>query len=144
MLGVSVSDIHGYPLKPEGFEEPLFATAASKRSVMDHFLGSPWLRRASELRRGTGEAAHATREPIELRRFNDKLEIIRPHAPKRRCLWKRRRVVKVLDSWREVKGWWDEDSTTDRTLFRVLLSGGAVIDVAKERSRGWFLVGVVD
>jgi hypothetical protein len=53
-------------------------------------------------------------------------------------------VLKVLDSWLEVKGWWDEDSTTDRTLFRVLHSGGAVIDIAKERSRGWFLVGVVD
>lgn len=144
MLGVSVSDIHGYPLKPEGFEEPLFATAASKRSVMDHLLGSPWLRQASELRRGTGEAAHATRERIELRKLNGQLEIVRPHALRRRCFWKRRRVLKVLDSWREVKGWWDEDSTTDRTLFRVLHSGGAVIDIAKERSRGWFLVGVVD
>jgi hypothetical protein len=75
LLEVSVSDIHGYPLKPEGFEEPLFATAASKRSVMEHLLGSPWLRQASELRRGTGEAAHATREPIELRRLNCHLEI---------------------------------------------------------------------
>jgi hypothetical protein len=144
LLGVSVSDIHGYPLKPEGFEEPLFATAASKRSVMDHLLGSPWLRQASGLRRGTGEAAHATREPIELRRFNGQLEIVRPHTLRRRCFWKRRRVLKVLDSWREVKGWWDGDSTTDRTLFRVLHSGGAVIDISKERSRGWFLVGMVD
>jgi hypothetical protein len=144
LLGVSVSDIHGHPLKPEGFEEPLFATAASKRSVMDHLLGSPWLRQASGLRRGTGEAAHATREPIELRRFNGQLEIVRPHALRRRCFWKRQWVLKVLDSWREVKGWWDGDSTTDRTLFRVLHSGGAVIDIAKERSRGWFLVGMVD
>jgi len=110
---------------------------------MDHLLGSPWLRQTSELRRGTGEVARATREPIELRRPNGHLEIVRPHALRRRCLWKRRRVLKVLDSWREVKGWWDGDSTTDRTLFRVLHFGGAVIDIAKERSRGWFLVGVV-
>ena len=36
MLRVSVSAIQVYSLRPEGFEEPPFATAASKQSVMDY------------------------------------------------------------------------------------------------------------
>jgi hypothetical protein len=32
----------------------------------------------------------------------------------------------------------------DRVIFRVLLSGGAVVDLARKRSGGWFLVGIVD
>jgi hypothetical protein len=49
LLRVGISEIHSYPLRPEGFEEPLFSTAASKRAVMDHLLEAPWLSRASEL-----------------------------------------------------------------------------------------------
>jgi len=52
-------------------------------------------------------------------------------------------VVKVLDRWREIRAWWDEDAGVDRTVVRVLLSDGAVVDLAREGS-GWFLVGVAD
>jgi hypothetical protein len=39
--------------------------------------------------------------------------------------------------------WWDEERATDRVVVRVLLSDGAVVELARERD-GWFLVGVAD
>lgn len=147
MLGVEVSQIHHYPLRPPGFEEPLFPTAASKRSVIEHLLESPWLSRASELeRRGGGAAAHVLEEPIGLDEFEGRVDIVRLVGGRRRyrSSWRRQRVVRVLDRWRQVSGWWGEDRHVNRMVFRVLLSGGSVVDLARERSGGWFLLGVLD
>jgi hypothetical protein len=148
---VEVSEIHCYPARPEGFAEPLWPTPGSKRQVVDHLLGSPWLMRASELRVGTGQAARALAEPIELevRDGCRAAEVVRPadtnHCRRHRRPWRRRRVLRVLDRWREVAGWWEGERGTDRFLFRVLLSGGCVADLALERPSGeWLLVGVVD
>jgi hypothetical protein len=143
LLGIDVSEIHAYPTRPEGFEEPLFPTAESNRKIVEHLLNAPWLSRASELRGRTGEVAHALDEPVELDDSREQTELVRLNAP-RRCSWKRRRVVEILDRWREVGWWWDEDRQVDRLVFRVLLSGGIVVDLARERSGGWFLVGMVD
>jgi hypothetical protein len=143
VLGVSVSEIHGYPLRPEGFEEPLFPTNTSRRTIVDHLSEAPWLMRASELKEYGGESSHALREPIELRNSWDRIELVRPYI-RRRCSWRKKQVLKVLDHWREVRGWWDEDSYIDRMIFRVLLSGEAVVEIARERLGGWFLVGIVD
>ena len=140
---IEVSDIHRYPTKPEGFQEPLFATEVSKRAVMEHLLEAPWLSRASELEGCAGQAAHALEEPVELRNSGGRVELVRLQS-RRRCSWRKRCVIKVLDRWREVGRWWDEDRYVDRMVFRVLLSGGAVIDLARERCREWFLVGMVD
>jgi hypothetical protein len=144
MPTTSVSEIHRYPLRPPGFEEPLFPTAASKRAVMGHLLEAPWLRRASELGtelgRCAGQAAHALEEPVSLRVSGGRAEVVRPRTG--RC--SRRRVLRVLERWREVEGWWDRDRCKDRFIFRVLLSGGVVVDLAREKSGGWLLVGVVD
>jgi hypothetical protein len=138
----SVAEIHGYPLRPQGFEEPLFPTVESKREVMAHLLEAPWLSRASELPRGAGESAHATREPIRLRGAGTGVELVRPGRCRRSPT--RRRVVGVLERWREVRAWWDEEAGTDRLVFRVLLAGGTVAELALERQGGWFLVGMVD
>ncbi len=142
MEGMSVSDIHRYPLMPAGFEEHLFPTADSKRTVAEHLLKAPWLTRASELKGRTGVAAHTLEEPVELKDSHGRVEVIRPRGSKR-CSWRRRRVVEVLGRWREIESWWDEDLGVDRIVFRILLSGGVVVDLARERS-GWLLVGVVD
>jgi len=53
-------------------------------------------------------------------------------------------VVETLAHWREVGCWWDEEEATDRSVFRVLLSCGSVVDLARENPGGWFLVGVED
>ena len=40
-MKASVSQIHSYPLRPEGFEEPLFPTLESRRAVAEHLLQAP-------------------------------------------------------------------------------------------------------
>jgi hypothetical protein len=144
--GMDVAEIHAYPLRPEGFEEPLFPTAESNREIAEHLLEAPWLYRASELEGRTGGAAHALEEPVEVRNPPGGVEIVRLGEAKRRCRssWRRRRVVRVLDRWRRIGGWWDPDYHLDGMVFRVLLSGGAIVDLARERSGDWLLVGVVD
>jgi hypothetical protein len=141
---VTVSEIHRYPLRPEGFEEPLFPTAASRRAVLEHLLETPWLSRASELRERSGAAGPGKRreEPVELAKRSGTVHVVRPRA--RRCSWRRRRVVEVLARWRCVRSWWDPEERVDRLVFRVLLSGGPVVDLALERPDRWLLAGVVD
>lgn len=145
MLGIGVSEIHAYPSRPEGFEEPLFPTAESNRKIAEHLLQAPWLFRASELEGRAGGAAHALEEPVELRSSPGRVEIVRLVGSRRcRYSWRRRSVEKILDRWRRVDGWWNADRRVDRVVFRVLLSGGTVVDLARERSGGWLLVGVID
>jgi hypothetical protein len=143
---VSVSEIHAYPLRPESFEEPLFPTAESNRKIAEHLLEAPWLFRASELERKPGGAAHALEQPVEVRNSPGQVEIVRLFRD-RRCRsssWRRRRVEKILDRWREISEWWDADRRVDRVVFRVLLRGGMVVDLARERYGRWLLIGVVD
>ncbi|MDQ3863041.1 MAG: hypothetical protein M3317_06015 [Actinomycetota bacterium] len=140
-MEASVSEIHSYPLRPEGFEEPLFSTRESRRRVLDHLLRAPWLSRASEME-GGGQVAHILREPVELERRHGRVRILWSSG-RRRCR-KRRHVVEVLGRWREVRAWWDEGRAKDRSLVRVLLSDGSVVDLARERDGEWSLVGVMD
>ena len=141
-MEASVSEIHRYPLRPEGFEEPLFPTRESRRRVLDHLLLAPWLSLASEMEGGCGQAAHARREPVELENHHGRVRIVWSSG-RRRCR-KRRHVVEVLGRWREVRAWWDETRAKDRSLVRVLLSDGSVVDLARENDGEWFLVGVTD
>jgi hypothetical protein len=141
-MEASVSEIHCYPLRPEGFEEPLFPTRESRRVVGDHLLRAPWLSRASEMEGRGGQAAHARREPVEVE-CSFAGGCARVSRTSGRCR-KKRRVVEVLGRWREVRAWWDEERAKDRKLVRVLLSDGAVVDLARENGREWFLVGVPD
>lgn len=154
----SVSEVHGYPTRPRGFEEPLFPTPASRRAVAQHLLEAPWLMRASELPRGSGEGAHRHEEPVEVSRREDGARLLVFPEPKPRCGSRRAgrgprrgRVARVLGRWREVRGWWEEGGGLDRLLFRLELEGGAgiggraVVDVALDRASGRLtLVGVTD
>ena len=45
-METSVAEIHAYPARPEGFEEPLFPTRESRLAVAEHLLRAPWLGRA--------------------------------------------------------------------------------------------------
>ncbi len=143
MPTASISEIHGFPPRPHGFLEPLFPTPPSRRAVAEHLLEAPWLMRASELKERSGEAAHVSDEPVRLEVRGSRAEVVR-YCAGRRCSWRRSKVLEVLDRWREVREWWEEDRHTDRFVFRVLLSGGAVVDLARERFGGWSLAGVVD
>lgn len=110
--------------------------------MAEHLLRAPWLGRASELVRGSGGSARAAREPVELEGAAGRVRISWSSGRRRRA--RRRLVVGELARWREVAAWWDEGRSTDRSVFRVLLSCGSVVDLAKENPGGWFLVGVVD
>ena len=58
---------------------------------------------------------------------------------------RKRRVVRVLERWQEVGPWWEAKGGVNRLVFRVLLAGGAVVDLALERASGeWLVAGVVD
>ena len=155
----TVTEIHEYPLRPAGFVEPLFATEESRREIAEHLLGAPWLSRASEMPEKSGSAVHSAEEPVRLlRQAGGRVEIVRPRA--RRCAsvpvsrdssrrpWRRRRVVEVLMRWREVRSWWSEEERVDRILFRVVVDGGGIVDLALERSGPrsgeWTITGIVD
>jgi integrase len=141
-MEASVSEIHRYPLRPEGFEEPLFSTRESRLAILDHLLRTPWLSRASEMEERGGQAAHARWEPVELENRHGRVRIAWSSG-RRRCR-KRRHVVEVLGRWREVRAWWDETRAKNRSLARLLLSDGSVVDLARENGGEWFLVGVTD
>jgi hypothetical protein len=141
-MEASVSEIHRYPLRPEDFEEPLFPTRESRLAILDHLLRAPWLSRASEMEERGGQAAHARREPVELENRHGRVRIV--WASSRRRCRKRCNVVEVLDRWREVRAWWDETRAKNRSLVRVILSDGSVVDLARENGGEWFLVGVTD
>ena len=144
MEGVGVSEIHRYPLRPEGFEEPLFPTFGSRRAVAEHLLEAPWLRRASEVERPGwgGQAVHVREEPVGVEHRRGGVIVVGGVGRRRRCR-KERRVVETLARWREVGGWWSEEEARDRVVVRVLLSDGAVVDLAREAG-AWSLVGTVD
>ena len=145
MPGTTVSEIHRYPSRPPGFEEPLFPTAESRKAVAEHLVRAPWLSRGSELRRGSGQAARRCEEAAHvLRRGDGRAYLVRRcrHGQRRT---RKRRVVRVLERWREIGSWWEAEGGVDRLVFRVLLAGGPVVDLALERTSGeWLLVGVVD
>jgi hypothetical protein len=145
LSGTTVSEIHRYPLRPPGFEEPLFPTRESSRAIAEHLASAPWLSRGSELRRGSGQAAHSREEPAHvLRRADGRAYLVR-RCPNGRRRTRKRQVARVLERWREVGPWWDTERGVDRLVFRVLLAGGAVVDLALERASGeWLLVGVAD
>lgn len=145
MLATTVSEIHRYPLRPPGFEEPLFPTAESRRAVAEHLARAPWLSRGSELPGGNGETARRCEEPAHVlpRADGSAYLVRRGHGCRRRTC--KRRVVRVLERWREIGPWWDTERRVDRLVFRVLLAGGAVVDLALERASGeWLVAGVVD
>jgi hypothetical protein len=145
LLATTVSEIHRYPLCPPGFEEPLFPTAESRRAVAEHLASAPWLSRVSEVTGGSGEVARRCEEPAHvLRRADGRAYLVRRCSNGRRRT-RKRRVVRVLERWREIGPWWDAERGVDRLVFRVLLAGGAVVDLALERACGeWLLVGVAD
>lgn len=165
-MEASVSEIHQYPLRPDGYYEPLFSTAESRSEIAEHLLRAPWLSRASEIKGKDGRAvsgavngaignsAHVAEEPVLLRRYaGGRVEIVRPDALRtRRCSWRRRRVVEVLMRWREVSSWWCDDEYVDRLMFRVVVDGDGIVDLALDcsearseaRSGEWTLAGIVD
>lgn len=151
LLDASVSEIHRHPLRPPGYAEPLFLGRAAKKEIAEHLReSSGWLRKASEAERPLGKPCHVLRRP------DGAAYVVRPVPSRRACRgtpgFAKRRVARILGRWREVRGWWESGEEpggtgrgVDRFVFRLLLSGGAVADVALERTTGeWLLIGTLD
>ena len=152
-MKATVSEIHAYQgelARPANFVEPLFWGIEKKREVMEHFLTATWLQRASDMYRAgcSGEAAHARRESARLERREDGSLVLERGCGRRHGRRREKRVREVLGSWRVLRGWWEPSGGEDLVLYRLLLTDGAVVDVAR-RPTGvaggdWELVGVVD
>lgn len=153
---VTVSEIRRHPLRPQGFEEPLFLGRAAKKEIAEHLEESAaWLWKASGLKGPwAGAPCHV------LTRTDGSAHLVTVGPERRGCRRRRRltrtrkrRVRRVIERWREVDGWWKPGGGTDRLFFRVLLAGpcgteGAVVDLALDRSDlragSWSLVRVLD
>ena len=160
-MQATVSEIHDYPVRPEGYEEPLFGGPERDREIMEHFLKASWLERASEHATGPSAVAsgsgRALAEPREVLVYREHglpvMEVVeprrKPRRKVRRCSVRSGAIRRTIDSWREVCGWW-EDGGRDLDVFRVELSSGAIVDLARERynpdgkSLRWLLVGIPD
>ncbi len=175
----TVTEIHEYPLRPGGYEEPLFGDVNKEREVMEHFLQSSWLGRASEYAVQTtgyfSGSGRALAEPLEVRLFKERGRTVMRLLPcgdhgeeagslvrrrVRRCSVRSGAIRQVVESWREVRGWWEEGGGRDFVVYRVELSCGAVVDLAHDRSGRnegaedtdsyepgagrWLLVGMMD
>ena len=154
----TVSEIHRHPLRPDGFEEPLFLGRAAKKEIAEHLReSSTWLKKAGKARAGepsAGEPCHVLGRP------DGSAYLVRVVGPARsgcRCRrgsrTRKRRVRRVIERWREVGGWWEPGGGAHRLFFRVLLdgpgeAGGAVVDLSFDRSGpragSWSLVRVLD
>lgn len=146
----TVAEIHAYPLRPEGFVEPLFRGRESDKEIAEHLAASGWLWRASKQMPGTGGTAHRRERKVKIERRHDgRIVLVREkdnHARVRRCRYGQRKTVvrRVIGRWREVRNWWEDSGGTDRYLYRLLLGDGSVVDLARAKRGGWRLVGVVD
>ena len=108
-MEAEVSEIHAYPPRPVGYEEPLFHTRCSRKEILDHFAESGWLCRASELGPRTVESRTVgTRGDIDGRR------VAGGHPAGRVG-----RMGRVLSSWREVDRWWEANGGVD-VVWRLL------------------------
>ena len=142
-MEASVSEIHHHPLRPPGYAEPLFLGRTAKKEIAEHLRESScWLGKASDVEKPVGQPCHVLRRP------GGAAYLIRRRSSRRACRGTpghaKRRVARVLERWREVGDWWEPGGGTDRLCFRVLLSGGAVADVALDRWHGWSLARVLD
>ena len=99
VVDTSIREIHDYPLRPEGFQEPLFLTPEARREVLEHLAGSDWLFRASECGRLKSRVRGANVAPVN-------------------------RIGRVLASWREVDRWWEPDGGIDAIWRLVELDSG--------------------
>jgi hypothetical protein len=110
---------------------------------MEHLARSPWVSRASEFPCG-GAGAKVLDEPARLTGTGRSSggRILRCEG--RRSL-DRRRVVGVVERWREVGAWWEPEGGVDRVVWRVELAGGAQVDLCRDRKTGsWSVIGLVD
>ncbi|CAN5789400.1 hypothetical protein BH20ACT11_BH20ACT11_13870 [soil metagenome] len=113
----TVSEIHAYPLRPEGYAEPLFHDSKSRKEILEHFARSGWLSRASE-----------APEIPKVTEVTEVTEVCSAPGSARASLVASSRgraemeESRILASWREVDRWWEPDGGVD-VIWRLVESG---------------------
>lgn len=137
-------------VRPEGFVEPLFLPGTHSKEIAEHLTASGWLWKASETEADAAGQTSPERAPernCHVLRSDEGVCLVRREGRGRATRWRKRRVRVVIEKWRDVRGWWEPggDSGTDLLCYRVLASGGVVLELAYDRgSGGWRVAGVVD
>jgi hypothetical protein len=130
--------IKRFDAHPSGQPQDLFAAHDGKTPIILELLGTPWIRRGSDLPSGAGTGKRAE-VPVEV---DWNAEAARPASFSYKD--KRHAVDTVVAQWSIDSGWWDRSKAVSRRCFRVLARGG-VWDLAYDRLRKeWLLVGIVD
>ena len=159
-MEATVKEIHEYPARPPGYVEPLFGGLGTNKKIMEHFLRVSWLMRASEhaalssaFVSGSGRALA---EPWSVRVYPENgLPVVQVMDPvgrrkARRCGVWGGAIKRVIERWREVCSWWEDSGGRDLDVYRVELSSGAVVDLARNKAVAdgepgrWLLVGIPD
>ncbi len=132
------TSIRRFDARPAGQSMDLFGPSRGALPAVLELLGTPWIRRASDLASGPGSGK---RVEVELEVEWDG-ERGRPLAFVYKG--KRHRVDTVVMQWAVERGWWDRSRCVSHRCFRVLARGG-VWDLAYDRERKvWLLICVVD
>jgi hypothetical protein len=132
--------IKHYDTTPAGQPLELFNSEHSRRPAIVELLRSPWIVRASELRRRDGGCAtKRVDEPVTVEwdaRRQCPVSFARAH--------KRYVVDAIIQVWATERRWWNPRRHVSRRFFRVLSRGG-VYDLAFDRAHGgWLLTGIQD
>lgn len=132
------AEIKRFEPRPPGQPQDLFDTLDGRRPAVLELLGTPWVRRASELAAGAG-AGRRAEVPVEVVWNSERGRPVSFVRGGRRLT-----VDAVAAEWSIERYWWDRASAESRRCFRVLAHGG-VWDLAYDRLQDrWLLVGVVD
>lgn len=103
-MDATVTEIHDHPLRPAGFEEPLFLTRESRKQILEHLSEASWLSRAS------------LAPPSTMREGRESGSSGR-----------------VITSWREVDRWWEPDGGID-AVWRLLECGEGRQEIRADHS----------
>ncbi len=130
--------IKRFDAHPDGQPITLFDTVQSRRPVIAELLGTPWVRRASELPSGASAGKRAEIiVPVEWDGDSGRpLGFV--HGGRTYL------VEAVVQQWTVERAWWDRARHVSRRCFRVL-AGGGTFDLAYDRLGGtWLLTGIAD
>lgn len=118
----------------------LFDGGHSRMPIIAELLGSPWIRRASDLLKTDG--AYATKQ------VEESVEVV--WDPESRCpiAFSRGehayRIDTIAQTWSAERIWWDPRRRVSRRFWRVISRNGVFDLVYDRRDGSWFLVGIQD
>ena len=134
------ADIKKFSASSVGQPIELFDSKRGRLPVILELLASPWIVRASDLKRadGTCAAKHAE-EDVEVA-WDAERQYPSSFTRDGRVY----RIDAVVQIWAAERAWWDPRTRVSRRFWRVLARGG-VYDLVYDRARGtWRLIGIQD